>query len=377
MIAATATATAAVTRAAGDPFQLEQVRLAAPRGDEVIVRMVAAGVCHTDLSAAAGSIPFPLPGVLGHEGAGVVEQVGDRVTRARIGDPVLLTFTSCGRCAACRGGHPAYCADHLRLNLLGGRRADGSATLAARGQDIHGHFFGQSCFSTRALVDERSLLVLPTGITDSELAVLAPLGCGMQTGAGAVLNELRPHPGSTLAVTGAGAVGLAAAMAAAMTPAVRVIVVDRVASRLELAGELGALTVDTSRQDLPETLRELTDGRGVDFALETTGSTSVLEAMVGALAVRGQCAVVGAPPAGATASFDVNALLPGRTIRGVTLGDSEPETFLPLLIAAYRDGLFPLDRLQRTYPFEDINRAAADAMSGATVKPVLTFSSST
>lgn len=366
--------TAAVVWERGSPFEFADVDLAPLRPNEVTVRMVATGVCHTDISAAQGVIPFPLPGVLGHEGAGVIEEVGAQVARGSVGDRVLLSFTSCGRCARCRGGHPAYCDEHLSLNLLGGRRADGSATMAADDRELNAHFFGQSSFATRAVVDERSLVVLSPDTTDAELAVLAPLGCGLQTGAGAVLNELRPDPGSTLVVTGAGAVGLAAVMAGRMTGAQKVIVVDRVASRLELARDLGATdVVDTTGTSIQDALADLTGGRGVDFAVETTGSVAVLDSLVESLAVRGECAVVGAPPAGSRGSYDVQALLPGRVIRGVTLGDSEPESLVPFLVEAYRSGRFPLERLQRSYPFSEINRAVADASSGAVVKPVLTF----
>lgn len=367
-------ATAAIVRAAGDPFELADVELDEVRPDEVLVRLVATGICHTDVSAAHGIIPFPLPGVLGHEGAGVVEQVGAKVQRAQPGDRVLLSFTSCGRCQACRAGHPAYCTYHLSLNLLGGRRADGSATVSAAGQELNAHFFGQSSFATRAVVSERSLVVVPEGTSDAELTALAPLGCGFMTGAGAVLNVLSPAPGSVLAVTGAGAVGLAAVMAARLTAVGQVIVVDRVASRLSLASELGASdVVDTSDGGLEESLRELTDGRGVDFAVETTGNVGVLDELIDSLAVRGTCAVVGAPPSGSRGSFGVNQLLPGRTVTGVTMGDSEPETLIPLLAQNYRNGCFPIDRLERTYAFAEINQAVADATSGVTIKPILTF----
>lgn len=366
--------TAAVVFNHGDPFTLHEVRLDALRPDEALVRMVATGVCHTDVSAAKGSIPFPSLAVLGHEGAGVVQQVGAQVTRARPGDRVLLTFTSCGRCAACRGGHPAYCASHLQLNLLGGRRADGSATVWDGDRELNAHFFGQSSFATAAVADERSLVVLPPDVSEEELAVLCPLGCGLQTGAGAVLNVLRPRPGASVAVTGAGAVGLAAVMATRFTPTMQVIVIDRVPSRLALAAELGAThTIETTDQDLTSSVMALTGGRGVDYAVETTGNVAVLEALSASLAVGGECAVIGAPRAGSRASFDVNNMLPGRTIRGVTLGDSEPESFVPFLVQAYRRGLFPLDRLQRRYPFTDINTAVADAASGVTIKPVLVF----
>ncbi|GAA2234806.1 NAD(P)-dependent alcohol dehydrogenase [Herbiconiux moechotypicola] len=374
---------AAVTEAAGEPFRFEEVRLDAVRPDEVRVRLVATGVCHTDLSAASGALPFPLPGVLGHEGAGVVEEVGDDVTDVRPGDRVLLSFASCGRCRGCASGHPSACESHQSLNLFGGRRADGSATVHRASGALNAHFFGQSSFATEAIVPARSVVVLPADTTDDELAVLAPLGCGMQTGAGAVLRVLRPTPGSTLAVTGAGAVGLAAVMACALLPGaqdgrvagVRIVVVDRVPARLELARELGAhvTVVPDADGDFARALLEATDGRGVDAAIEATGSSAVLEQLVTTLAPRGECAVVGSPPEGTRASFDINRLLPGRVIRGVAQGDSDPRSFLPELVAAWRDGRFPLERLQRRFPFRSLPDAAAAAASGEVVKPVLVF----
>jgi aryl-alcohol dehydrogenase len=367
-------ATAAIVWSEDDPFTLEEVALDELRADEVRVRMIATGVCHTDISAARGVTPFPLPGVLGHEGAGVVEAVGSSVTRTVVGDRVLLSFTSCGTCAACRNGHPAYCDSHLTLNLFGGRRIDGSATLTHNGEPLNAHFFGQSSFADRAVVDERSIVVLPADTTDDELIVFAPLGCGFQTGAGAVLNVIAPRPGSIVAVTGAGAVGLAAVMATRLTPAARIVIIDRIPSRLELALDLGATdAIDTADSDLESNLLALTDGRGVDYVIETTGNVGVLESSVRALAIGGTCVVIGAPRANSTATFDVNRMLPGRVIRGVTLGDSEPQSLVPVLINAYRRGLFPIDRLERRYAFADINIAVADASSGDTIKPVLVF----
>ncbi|MFT4232615.1 MAG: zinc-binding dehydrogenase, partial [Leucobacter sp.] len=301
-----------------------------------------------------------------------VRAVGSAVTRVRPGDPVLLSFTSCGRCARCRGGHPAYCEHHLPWNLLGGARADGSSTVSWSDGPLHAHFFGQSSFSRIAIADERSLVRLDPSASDEDLALYAPLGCGLQTGAGAVLNVLRPDVDAVLAVSGAGAVGLAAVMAAAALSVQRIVVIDRVRSRLELALEVGAShVVDASEQSAAEQLAELTDGRGVDAAIETTGNVGVLETMIDALAVGGTCAVIGAPRAGSRASFDVNAHLPGRRIVGVTLGDGEPERFIPQLIALHRAGRFPIERLQRRYPFAEIARAAEEASSGAAIKPVL------
>lgn len=367
---------AAIADREAEGFRIASVTLDDLRDDEVLVDVVAVGMCHTDLSAASGVIPFPLPGVLGHEGAGRVRAVGGAVTRVRPGDPVLMTFTSCGRCRQCRGGHPAYCEHHLPWNLLGGARADGTHTMTdADGAPLHAHFFGQSSFARHAIVDERSLVALPADIGDDEIALYAPLGCGLQTGAGAVLNVLRPAPDDVLAVSGAGAVGLAAVMAAQAIAVQRIIVVDRVPERLQLARELGATDVvdaaDLEAADVAAALRELCGEAGVQAAVETTGNVGVLETMIAALGVGGTCAVVGAPRAGSRASFDVNAHLPGRRIVGVTLGDSEPERFVPQLIALHRSGRFPIERLERRYPFADIGVAAADAASGRTIKPVL------
>ena len=365
--------TAAVAPGGGAAFELVEVVLDALRDDEVLVDVVAAGMCHTDLSASSGAIPFPLPGVLGHEGAGRVRETGSAVTRVSPGDAVLLTFTSCRRCQACRSGHPAYCEHHLQWNLLGGRRRDGSSTVRREPEGVlNAHFFGQSSFARQAIVDEASLVRMPAGTSDEELTVYAPLGCGLQTGAGAVLNVLRPTTDTVLAVSGAGAVGLAAVMAAAASAVGTIVAIDIVPSRLQLAMELGATAViDAGRDDVAEELRKLTDDRGVDAAVETSGNLGVLETMMGALAVGGTCLVIGAPRAGSSASFDVNALLPGRRIVGVTLGDSEPERLIPQLIGLHRSQRFPIERLQQRYRFEQINQAAADAASGAVVKPIL------
>ncbi|MEW2810662.1 NAD(P)-dependent alcohol dehydrogenase [Streptomyces massasporeus] len=365
------TTRAAVVESGGAPFTLSDVVLDAPGPHEALVRMVATGLCHTDLGVASGGLPFPLPGVLGHEGAGVVEAVGPAVTGVAPGDHVLLSFTSCGDCRNCRGGHPAYCATWLPLNLLGGGRADGSHTISRDGDALGGHFFGQSSFAELALADERSLVKVDPDVPP---ASIAPLGCGVQTGVGAVWNVLKPDTGSTVVVLGAGAVGLSAVMAAALTPATRIVAVDRVAERLSLATELGATyTVDTSREDLTEALTGITGGQGADGVVETTGHVGVLRQGVDALAARGTLVVVGAPPFGTEVALDVNGLLGGKRIVGLTLGDSETQTMIPALVRLVKDGRLPLHRLISTYPFEDIDRAVQDMRSGKTIKPVLTF----
>lgn len=371
------TTRAAVVEAPGAPFVVQDVVLDDVRAGEVLVQVVAAGLCHTDLGVQAGGIPFALPGILGHEGAGVVLEVGPGVDRVAPGDKVLLSYTSCGRCANCRGGHPAYCATWVPDNLITGVRRDGTPTVRrpdgeGGGTQLGGHFFGQSSFAAHAIVDERSLVKVPD---DAPLEVLAPLGCGVQTGFGTVWNVLDLAPGSTLAVFGAGAVGLAAVMAANLLPLAAVIAVDLVPERLALAAELGAThTADASPDsddDVAKVVADATDGRGVDAAIDTTAVPAVVRSAIDLLAVRGTCAVVGAPPAGTEAAFDVQGLLPGKRVVGVTLGDGEPETLLPQLVDLHRRGLLPLERLVRHYTLDELDAAAADMHHGRTVKPVV------
>ncbi|MEZ3162165.1 NAD(P)-dependent alcohol dehydrogenase [Microbacterium sp. BWT-B31] len=345
--------------------------MADPQPHELIVRVVAAGVCGTDIHVQHGAIPFPLPGVVGHEGAGVVESVGSAVTSVAPGDKVLMTFTSCGACRNCLTAHPAYCERFLTLNLLGGRRADGSATLRRGDQELNGHFFAQSSFATHVLADERGVIRVPH---DADLEMLAPLGCGIQTGAGAVFNVLRPAPGTSMVIFGAGAVGLAAVMAAALSPVADIIAVDLVAARLELAEELGATcTVDSSVQDIAEVVKRVTDGRGADYAIDATGVASVVETAASILTPLGTVVSIGAPAPGTTVAMDVNFMLNGRRYVGVTVGDSMPQVFLPALVELVRTGRMPLHKLMRTYDFTAINDAAQAMASGQVVKPVLTF----
>lgn len=365
----TITTEAAVIEAADAEFTFQSIQLDALRPEEVRLEIKAAGLCHTDISVAGGGLPFPLPGVLGHEGVGIVTEVGAAVTRVQPGDTAVLSFTSCGRCSNCRGGHPAYCDTWLPDNLLGGVRTDGSSTISRDGQPLGGRFFGQSSFARAVIADERSVVKINTTLP---LERIAPLACGVQTGAGAVWNVIRPAPGSSLVVFGAGTVGLAAVMAAALTPATVIIAVDRVASRLELALELGAThVIDASVvTDVAEEIHKITGG-GAHAAIEATGNTRVLEQAIGATRARGHIVVIGAPAFGATVAVDVNFMMPGRRIEGVTLGDSEIESLIPSIITLMESGRFPVERLVRTYRLEEINLAVADTKSGTVIKPVL------
>jgi aryl-alcohol dehydrogenase len=250
---------------------------------------------------------------------------------------------------------------------FGGLRPDGTTPLSQNGGSISGRFFGQSSFSEYALADERSAIKVPR---DLPLEVLGPLGCGVHTGAGTVLNALALRPGQTLAVFGTGSVGLSAVMAARLAGAARIIGVDVVPSRLRVAEELGATdVVDATVDDPVQVIKELT-GHGVDFAVNTTGAPFVYTQSVKALAPRGTAAFV-TSPRGEWVPDMFGILVGGQSVRGVVGGDANPSLFIPMLIDYFRGGRFPFDRLIRFYPFDEIAQAFRDSESGETIKPVL------
>ncbi|MFC3607249.1 NAD(P)-dependent alcohol dehydrogenase [Stutzerimonas tarimensis] len=360
---------AAVTRAKGAPFTIEPARIRAPKDDEVLVRVVATGMCHTDMIVRDQYYPVPLPAVLGHEGAGVVEAVGPLVRGLSVGDHVVMSYGYCGHCLPCAGGHAAYCKEFFDRNFSGTDPQGDTALQDASGEALHDHFFAQSSFATYAISRENNAVRVTK---EAPLELLGPLGCGIQTGAGAVINSLKVTPGSSFATFGAGAVGLSAVLAAKVAGATTIVAVDVVPSRLELALELGATHVINSRENDPVAMiREITAG-GANFALESTGRPEVLRQAVDALGGLGCVGVVGAPPLGTTAEFDVNdLLLGGKSIRGIVEGDSVPQRFIPQLVDLYLQGRFPFDKLVKFYPFEAINQAAEDSEKGVTLKPVL------
>ena len=361
---------AAVVDAPRTPFVLRELELLPPRADEVVVELEACGMCHADLSAQSGSIPFPLPGVLGHEGVGRVVEVGATVTDIAVGTRVVISFTSCGRCSACVRGSPAYCQTWPVLNLVGGGRGDGSSSLRCDGHPIHSHFFGQSSFSRLITTASRAVVPVPD---DLPAAILAPLGCGIQTGVSAVTNVLRPDPGDRVAVFGAGAVGLSAIMGLRLTGATQVIAIDVHPGRLALAQELGAThLVNAGQEDSREAIISLTDGAGVNGVIETSGNPHALETAIKALASAGTCVVVGVPSAGEPGRFDVIDLVArGLRIVGTNQGDANPRVVIPKLIALYRSGRLPIERIVQTFAFGAINDASAASLDGSVIKPVL------
>ena len=359
---------AAVARTAGLEFTIEDLTLDPPRDGEVLVRVVATGMCHTDAAVCTRDLPTPLPVVLGHEGAGVVEAVGRGVTGVAPGDHVVLSFMACRACAACRSGRPSVCPSLAPLNFAGARN-DGSHALHSSWGPVHDRFFGQSSFATYAIADQRNAVRVRK---DAPLELLGPLGCGIQTGAGSVLNGLRVRHGQSFCVFGSGAVGLAAVMAARVAGATTIIAVDVVQSRLSLASELGATHVVNAREgDVLAAIRSAVQ-IGLDTALDTTGNVEVIRTAVAALRPGGICGILGASPPGAELRLDVGDLMGNsKCVRGIVEGDSVPEIFIPELIELHLQGRFPFDKLVRFYPLEEINTAAADSARGDAVKPII------
>jgi len=360
--------TAAVVREKSGPFRLEEIQLDEPRADEVVVRIVSVGICHTDLLPREQAIPAPFPAVYGHEGAGVVETVGDKVTKLAPGDHVVMSFNSCGTCNSCKRGEISYCVDHFGSNFGFARFGDKSTTMRKGEEVVHGAFFNQSSFATHALGSERTVVKIPN---DVPLEIMGPLGCGIQTGAGAVLNSLHPHAGSSIAIFGGGSVGLSALLGAVVVGCTKIILVDVSDERLTLAKELGAThVVNATREDPVETIRKIT-GPGADYTLECSGNTKAFRQAIDAVALRGVCGIVGAPAFGTEIPVDAWGILLGRTVRGIVQGDSVPDLFIPRLVELYKQGRFPFDRLLRMYRLDQINQAVDDLKKSAVIKAVL------
>lgn len=349
---------AAVLRKTDGPLKIETLHMEGPQDTEVLIRTVASGVCHTDISMAHHWEANDGPLVLGHEGAGVVERVGSKVKAVRPGDHVVLSYQSCGTCHQCKSGWPTKCRRFYELNF-GFHRSDGSNALEQSG--VRGHFLGQSSFASHILATERNMVKVSRKLP---LKVLAPLGCGMQTGAGTVMNMLHVLKSESIAIFGTGAVGLAGLMAARVLGAYPIIGVDITPSRLKLALELGATHVINSRKtDVASGINKII-ADGVNYVLETTGNEQMMHLAPEVI------------KKGGTAAFFTGGEVPDFVPRGkkavqVVEGDSVPQIFIPKLIKLYQSGKFPFDRLLTFYDFKDINRAMKDSLSGKTIKPVL------
>ncbi|WP_300644843.1 NAD(P)-dependent alcohol dehydrogenase [Nocardioides sp.] len=362
--------TVAVVNGPGQDFELVDVELDEPREGEVLVRIVATGLCHTDITMRSFLPAEMFPNVFGHEGTGVVEQVGPGVTSVSPGDHVVLSFRSCQACVACRAGNPAYCEQTLLLNYMG-MRIDGSTTMSRDGSSVFGSFFGQSSFGRHALVGAECCVVVDPAL---DLTRLAPFGCGYQTGVGTVLNVLQPGATDSLVVYGAGAVGLAAVAAAAATGVGTVVAVDLQAARLAEAQRLGATALDATGlapEAVVQAVRDLTGG-GASYAIDTTAVPSVVKQGVQALGMRGTLVALGL----GAEEYPIDAtdlLQGGKRLMSSLEGDSDPQVMVPRMIAMRAEGVLDLDPLVTTYDFADINTAVADVLAAKVVKPVLVW----
>ncbi|KAL0475640.1 alcohol dehydrogenase [Neurospora intermedia] len=379
-------------------FELQEVRLNDIQPDEVLVEIEAFGICHTDLSFAAGLLPCRPGAVLGHEGAGKVLSVGSSISDLSPGDSVLLSFSHCDSCPSCLSGHPSYCHSFNARNFSGCRplpvhpdgsidsssflKSDNDPTLDpcyatfltpddTNNKPIFSQFFGQSSFARHTLVHKSCCVKVPP---ETNLALYAPMGCGMQTGAGAVLNSLGVKPGSSIAVFGVGSVGMAAVMAAAhIAKAKTIIAVDLQVSRLELAKKLGAThAVLGDVKDMKKEVRGICPPVGVDYAVDCTGSVGVIETMIEVLGTRGRAATVGAPGFGKVVGVDVmEHLTYGKEYVGSCEGDSLPKEFIPFLINQHAKGNFPMEEFVTFYDVKDYKQALEDSHNGKAIKAVL------
>jgi aryl-alcohol dehydrogenase len=349
-------------------FSFEDLEMSDPGPENILVRIVGSGLCHTDVKAREGTMGVPMPSVLGHEGAGIVERVGKLISKVKPGDHVVLTGDSCGTCPTCQGGNPAYCDRMAALNFTDGRAGEAGSFRGGAGSEIHGHFFGQSSFCNYAVARERNAIPVRK---DAPLEILGVLGCGVQTGAGAIMNSLAAPAGSSVAIFGVGPVGLSAVMGAAVCGCTAIVAIDVLPSRLEMAAQLGAThaVLAGPEVNVTEEIRKIAPG-GVGYAFDTTGRPDSIQHALDSLAAKGHlgfCTVPAEPPKMS------RVMLRGISLRGIVQGDSVPEVFIPKMVDLYMNGRFPFDKMVARYPFEQINQAIEDQASGKVVKPVFVF----
>jgi len=355
--------------ARGTRLVVEDLELEPPRAGEVAVRLVATGVCHSDLGGLHGTRDLPMPLVLGHEGAGIVESVGAGVTAAAPGDHVILSAIGrCGRCVACVDGRPWMCAA-WGASLFSGRLPDGTTRLSLRGSPVH-HWFAQSSFAERAVVPEGSVVKIRRDVALASVAVLA---CGVSTGLGAVFNAARVRVGESVAVIGCGGVGIAAIVGADLAHAQPIVAVDIADEKLEYARSLGAMhTVNAAREDVVARVRELTGG-GAGHTFECVGNAKTLEQLVAMVPAGGDGYVVGAAQPGTTFPFTTDGFIRNKHLHGVMQGNVRATVDIPRYVDLYARGRLPLDRMvTRTYPLGEINDALA-ALERGTGRGVLVF----
>lgn len=359
---------AAVVSGANTDYVLEELELAEMQTDEVLVKMVASGMCMSDETIRRGNTAVAFPVVLGHEGAGIVEKVGSAVKNFKVGDQVVMSYAYCGHCESCQQGRPSVCDDWMKLNFSGVRE-DGSHTFYREDKTPIKNFYGHSSFTTHSLVHESNLTKVDA---DADLRLVGPLGCGFLTGSGTVVNGLKPTIGSSIAVFGTGAVGLAAMMAAKLEGCSTIIAIDIHDSRLELAKELGAThTINSKNEDPIAKVQEITNGRGVKYSVDTTGVSPVMKTALTVLGKGGTFAPIAVSRNSLEIIPTAEITMASKNMIGVVMGDGIPQLSIPQLVKFHKEGRFPFEKLVKYYDFDQINEAARESVSGAVIKPIL------
>lgn len=361
---------AAVVHEKNGPFLFEEVDLAEPNKDELLVKVAASGICHTDEFGRSQGVPIPFPMVLGHEGAGVVEKIGSNVRGIEVGDHVVFSYSYCDHCHSCLTGEPYNCENYNEINF-GGVASDGETRISQNGKPVS-MFFGQSSFATHSVVNKKSVVKVDKEI---DLALLAPLGCGIQTGAGAVINNIKPRIEDSIVIFGCGSVGMSAIMGAKVARCKTIIAVSGNNDSLELARELGATHVINRKEvkDIPKAIAAITKG-GAAYAIDTSGYGPLIETAIKSTCYHGK--IIALAPSGIIENFDIGQeiLMNMRSIQGICEGDSVAQIFIPELVHLFKQGKFPLDKLIKVYNFEDIEQAFADSHDGKVIKAVLRIS---
>jgi S-(hydroxymethyl)glutathione dehydrogenase/alcohol dehydrogenase len=358
---------AAVLYEHNTPLVVEEVAVDPPKSGEVLVRMAASGVCHSDLHMLRGIHPAPLPAILGHEGAGVVEEVGPGVTNVRAGDHVVLSWLPyCGHCRMCASGRLNVC-----LNVAwseSGTMADGTVRFHRGGQPIH-HYIATSSFAELSVVPAQTAVPVDPSLPLAEISLM---GCAVATGVGAVLNTARVRPGETVAVVGCGGVGLNCVQGAAVANAGTIIAIDTEPGKLDLARELGAThTVDASGGSVVEAVKDLSAG-GVDHGFEAIGNPATIELAIQLVGRGGQAVLIGMAPPGARVPFDaLNVTFEEISIRGCWYGSIRPPADFPLLVDLYRSGKLRLDPMIRTCALDEVNDAFRAMEAGEVARSVI------
>ena len=363
-------ATAAVLYEIKKPLVIEEVELLEPGPHEVQVRWAANGVCHSDLHVMTGDSPHPLPVVLGHEAAGVVEKVGPSVESVKPGDHVCSSYIpSCGRCWYCIGGQPTMCAlrDKPRWFML-----DGTPRFRKDGQGLH-HYLQVAGYATHSVLPEESVIPIRK---DAPLDVVCLVSCGVLAGAGPVFNRAKVPPGASVAVWGCGGVGLNTIQAARMVGAAKIIAVDVMKQKLDWAQEFGAThAVDASKGDPVAQVQQISGTGGVDYAFEVVGTQKTVEQAFLSTHRGGMAVVVGVCPAGTRLAIDPLMLLQQRTLTGTSFGGGHQRTDVPMLIDLFMAGQYKLQELiSRRLPLSDLNYAYDLLLQGEVKRSVIVYS---